>query len=184
MRRTGWVAAAFGLGSVPFAVLLGRLAGVDPRRVGDGNPGAFNAWKAGGWRLGVPVLAADVLKGALPVACARHLYRWRGGWLVAVSLAPVLGHGFSPFLGGRGGKGLAATFGVWAGLSGPEAPLVLGFGLTVGRFGLRLRDREAVAFGQGLLLAALLLRRHPPELLLTWLGLTGLLIWKYRDGPA
>jgi glycerol-3-phosphate acyltransferase PlsY len=183
MMRTVWVVAAFGLGSVPFAVLLGHLAGVDPRRVGDGNPGAFNAWKAGGWKLGAPVLAADVLKGALPVACARRV-GWRGGWLVAISLAPVMGHGFSPFLGGRGGKGLASTLGVWAGVTGPEAPLVLGFGLTLGRLGLRLRDLEAVAFGQGLLLAALLVRKHPPELLLTWLGLTGLLLWKYRDARA
>jgi hypothetical protein len=54
----------------------------------------------------------------------------------------------------------------------------------LGRLGLRLRDLEAVAFGQGLLLAALLVRKHPPELLLTWLGLTGLLLWKYRDARA
>ena len=54
-----WILLAFLLGSLPFAVWLGRLAGVDPRTVGDGNPGTFNVWKLAGWQVGVPVLVLD-----------------------------------------------------------------------------------------------------------------------------
>jgi glycerol-3-phosphate acyltransferase PlsY len=51
-----WILLAFLLGGLPFAVWLGRLAGVDPRTVRDGNPGTFNVWKLAGWQVGVPVL--------------------------------------------------------------------------------------------------------------------------------
>ena len=51
--------------------------------------------------------------------------------MVAVAVAPALGHAFSPFLQGRGGKAVATTFGVWAGLTGPEVPLVLGCLLAI-----------------------------------------------------
>lgn len=175
-----WVLFAFLFGAVPFAVWLGRLAGVDPRNVGDGNPGATNAWKAASWRLGLPVLFLDFLKGALPVAIARQAWGWDSVWLVAVAIAPVLGHAFSPFLHGRGGKGLAAVFGVWTGLTLAEGPLVMGIAITVGLLGLRLQDGWSMTLGLLALGGDLLLRDWPPLYLFIWMLLGGWLVWAYR----
>ncbi|MCS7220031.1 MAG: glycerol-3-phosphate acyltransferase [Anaerolineae bacterium] len=181
ISRGGWVLLAFWLGAVPFAVLLGRLSGLgDVRTVGDGNPGATNAWKLGGWRLGLPVLILDFFKGVLPVAVARHAWGWNGNWLVALALAPVLGHAFSPFLLGRGGKGLATTFGVWTGLTLAEGPLVMGCAIVVGLLGLRLRDGWSIALGLLALGADLLLRNWPPVYMLIWALMGGWLLWAYR----
>ncbi|RME63052.1 MAG: hypothetical protein D6790_05365 [Caldilineae bacterium] len=181
MRFGLGVVVAFLAGAIPFAVWLGRLAGVDPRQVGDGNPGATNAWKAGGWRLGLPVLLLDFAKAATPVAIARQLWAWDGPWLVAVALAPVLGHRFSPFLRGQGGKGVAAVFGVWTGLTLAEGPLVMGIVMAMALLGLRWRDGWAVLAGQAALLVDLMWRGHPLEMWPIWLALTGLLAWSYRD---
>jgi glycerol-3-phosphate acyltransferase PlsY len=175
-----WVVFAFLLGSVPFAVWLGRgFRGLDVRAVGDGNPGTANAWRAGGWRLGAPVLALDFLKGAVPVAIAHYGWGWDGARLVAVAVAPVVGHDFSPFLCGQGGKGLATTFGVWTGLTLAEVPMVLGASLAAG-LGLRLRDGWAVALGLVVLPAVLYLRGWSGAYLAVWLITAALLVWKYR----
>jgi glycerol-3-phosphate acyltransferase PlsY len=174
------ILTSFLLGSLPFAVWLGRLAGVDPRQVGDGNPGTFNAWKAGGRRIGIPVLLLDFSKGVIPPALAYQVWGWRGWPLVAISVAPVLGHAFSPFLGGRGGKGLATAFGVWAGLTLAEGPLALGAALTIGTLGLRWRDGWVITLGLATLLADVLLRYPAREIVGIWGVLAALLLWKYR----
>ena len=170
-----WILLAFLSGSLPFAVWLGRLAGVDPRTVGDGNPGTFNVWKLAGWQVGVPVLVLDFFKGMVPAMLARQVWNWSGWALVAVIAAPVLGHAFSPFLRGRGGKGLATAFGVWTGLTLAEGPLILGAALTVGTLGLRLRDSWVVVLGLLALLADLLVRGWPWEAFAVW-GITALLL--------
>ncbi|GAP62203.1 glycerol-3-phosphate acyltransferase PlsY [Ardenticatena maritima] len=175
------ISFAFLLGSLPFAVWLGRLAGIDPRTVGDGNPGATNAWKAGGRRLGVLVLALDVAKAWLPVWLARTYGGWGGLSLVAIALAPTLGHAFSPFLRGHGGKGLATIFGVWAGLT-PYAlgALALGMGVTIALLGWRLRDGWAVQMGL-LTLAAFGLWQQWETALWVLLGIhAAWLAWMYR----
>jgi glycerol-3-phosphate acyltransferase PlsY len=107
MNTLIWTLIAFIAGSLPFSVWVGRLAlRTDIRRYGDHNPGATNVGRAGGWQWGALALLLDMLKGALPVGLAWY---WGGlaGWaLLPVALAPVLGHGYSPFLGFRGGKAL------------------------------------------------------------------------------
>jgi len=114
------------LGSLPLAWWLGRaVLHVDPRDFGpDHNPGAGNVWRAGGWRVGLPAGALDVGKATLAVQIAQTagLSGWR---LLPVAIAPVVGHAFSPFLGFRGGKGVACTFGAWIGLAGPLGGLTL-----------------------------------------------------------
>ncbi|RME75200.1 MAG: hypothetical protein D6784_08435 [Chloroflexi bacterium] len=179
-----WVLLAFLSGSFPFAVWLGRLwTGKDVRTIGDGNPGGTNAWKLGGWRLGAIVLVLDFLKAALPVAVAGQVWQWNGGWLVAVAVAPVLGHAFSPFLRGRGGKGLAAAFGVWAGLTLAEGPLVMGLAMALS-LKLRLRDGWAVVAGLLILLVYGLARGWSPDVLLVWRILFAWLVWAYRGDLA
>lgn len=106
-----WVALAFALGSIPFGVVIARLArGIDPRRAGSGNPGATNVARLCGLPFGILTLACDLLKGALPVWASLYLDP-STLFHSAVALAAVAGHIKSPFLGFHGGKGVATTIG-------------------------------------------------------------------------
>jgi glycerol-3-phosphate acyltransferase PlsY len=96
------------IGAVSPATLLARARGVDLRAVGSGNPGASNAGRALGRRTGVLVAVLDVAKGAVPAAAFGAVDHRAG--LVA-GLAAVAGHITSPFLKGRGGKGVATAAG-------------------------------------------------------------------------
>ncbi len=116
---------AFLGGSLPFALWTSRLAGKgDVRATGDGNPGAMNAFRTGGPALGGAVLLLDVTKGVLPVVFARDALGLDGWALALVAAMPVAGAAFSPFLGFRGGKALAALLGTWIGLTLWTIPLV------------------------------------------------------------
>jgi glycerol-3-phosphate acyltransferase PlsY len=103
-----------------------------------------------------------------------------GEALAIVALAPVLGHAYSPFLGFRGGKAVAATFGIWTGLTLGEVPLVLGSLLGLW-FALVALSGWAVMLAMLGLLFYLLIFHPDPVLLLVWLGNTLLLAWKHRD---
>ena len=175
-----WTILAFLLGSIPFSLWLGYLAErTDIRRYGDGNPGATNAWRAGGWRVGVPALLLDYLKGALPVGLA-HFWAGISGWsLVLVALAPAFGHAYSPFLRWRGGKALAVTFGLWSGLTLAEGPIVLG--VLLGFFYLvQTGDGWSVLLGMLAFGGYLLFRQGDSFLLFIWVVNALLLTWKYR----
>lgn len=102
-------AVAFVLGAVNPATILAKILGKDLRTSGSGNPGATNAGRVLGARWGVVVGVLDVLKGLLPVLLAAHFL----GSITAlvVGLAVVLGHIWSPFLKGQGGKGVATSLG-------------------------------------------------------------------------
>ncbi len=175
-----WTAVGFLSGSLPFSVWLGWLvARADVRRYGDGNPGAANAWRAGGWRAGVPAFLLDYLKGATPVALARFEAGIDGWGLAPVALAPVLGHAFSPFLRFRGGKAIAATFGVWSGLTLWAGPTVMGLALTLA-FALNRTDAWSAVFGVMVLGLYLLLSGAAGPLLAIWAGNLVLVLWKHR----
>jgi glycerol-3-phosphate acyltransferase PlsY len=100
---------AFVIGAVNPATILARVLGKELRGVGSGNPGATNAGRALGTRWGILVGVLDVLKGLVPVLLAAHFL----GAVTAlvVGLAVVLGHIWSPFLKGQGGKGVATSLG-------------------------------------------------------------------------
>ena len=106
------VAIGFAAGSIPFGVLVAKRMGIDIKAHGSGNIGATNVARVIGIIPGLMVLVLDATKGALPAACAVH---WSGDpWSVALTgFAAIVGHCFSPFLGGRGGKGVATAFGVF-----------------------------------------------------------------------
>jgi acyl phosphate:glycerol-3-phosphate acyltransferase len=122
----GWAAAvvaAFLVGSVNPATLIARVRGTDLSVSGSGNPGATNAGRVLGRRWGLLVGALDVLKGFVPTVIAAQ---WVGPHLAyAVGLAAVLGHIWSPFLRGRGGKGVATTLGAILGVHPLIAVVVL-----------------------------------------------------------
>ena len=101
---------AFLVGAIPFGVLVSRaFYGTDIRKSGSGNIGAANALRTLGKRGAVAVLALDALKGFVPTLAAMALGGPVAGALAAV--AAVVGHCWSPFLGGKGGKGVATYFG-------------------------------------------------------------------------
>jgi glycerol-3-phosphate acyltransferase PlsY len=115
------IAAAAGIaaGSIPFGLLFAKLGGkADPRRVGSGNVGATNLARTGGLHLGLLTLLFDAAKGALPAWwCARQ---WGEAAGVTAGLCAVLGHCFSPWLGFRGGKGVATLLGMTGALFWPH----------------------------------------------------------------
>jgi len=116
------VVAGFLLGSIPFAYLLTRRGGVDLRVVGSGNVGATNALRVSSPLTAVTVLALDASKGTLAVWLADVVTR-QPSLAVCAGLAAIAGHVYPPWLGFRGGKGLATSAGVFV-LLAPAATAV------------------------------------------------------------
>jgi glycerol-3-phosphate acyltransferase PlsY len=115
------------LGSIPFALLLGKLKGVDVRTLGSRNVGATNLGRILGFKWFLLCFALDALKGAAATvgfglatgslgSAAMELSAGQSGLWLAVVAAPVLGHMFSPWVGFKGGKGVAAGLGALAGV--------------------------------------------------------------------
>ena len=103
---------AFGIGSIPFGFWLGLLKGVDVRKQGSGNIGATNVGRVLGLGWGYLVFALDFGKGWLGVRLAQTIANPADLWVVAAGLLAVLGHVFTPWVGFRGGKGVATSAGV------------------------------------------------------------------------
>lgn len=174
-----WTTVAFLCGSVPFSVWIGRFAlGKDIRRFGDGNPGAANVWRAGGAVWGTLAVLLDFLKGATPVALANYAFGMEGVALAGVAVSPIAGHAFSPFLRFRGGKALAVTFGIWAGLTLWMVPAILAlfFGLSLA---LLKPDAWAVMAGISALFVVLLMIGNLLWLGV-WAGMALIIGWKHR----
>jgi glycerol-3-phosphate acyltransferase PlsY len=120
----------FLLGSIPFGLLLMRAAGLgDIRKVGSGNIGATNVLRAGNKRLAAATLLLDALKGMAP-ALAFNLM-WGPMPAAAAAAGAVLGHMFPPWLGFKGGKGMATAIGVLLGLSWPVGIITCALWLLV-----------------------------------------------------
>ncbi|HET6146011.1 MAG TPA: glycerol-3-phosphate 1-O-acyltransferase PlsY [Polyangia bacterium] len=121
-------AASYLVGSIPTGLLVARARGVDLRSVGSGNIGATNVARALGRGWAIAVLVGDALKGFLPVFIGRHFLPQLSPEVVALAgLAAIVGHMFTIFLRGRGGKGVATSLGVALAISPPAA--LCGFGL-------------------------------------------------------
>ena len=107
-----WLLAAYLVGGIPFGYLIGRLRGVDVRTVGSKNIGATNVFRTVGKSWGLLAFLLDVLKGLVPVLLAKQ---WEGPALW-VGVACVVGHMLTPYMGFKGGKGVATAFGMLIGL--------------------------------------------------------------------
>jgi len=113
------------VGAIPFAWLLGLMRGLDIRKVGSGNIGATNLGRAAGRFWGLLGFLLDLLKGAAPMLAAGTYFGWIGDvnlspvsawqWLL-IGVAAILGHVYPVYLGFRGGKGVATSFGVLLGV--------------------------------------------------------------------
>ncbi|HEU0070175.1 MAG TPA: glycerol-3-phosphate 1-O-acyltransferase PlsY [Alphaproteobacteria bacterium] len=116
---------AYLLGSIPFGLLLTKLAGLgDIRSVGSGNIGATNVLRTGRKGLAALTLILDVVKGIVAVLAAKWIGALVGSailYSLAAGLAVVIGHVFPVWLKFKGGKGVATTFGVLLALSPASA---------------------------------------------------------------
>lgn len=123
----GYLLFGYILGSIPFGLLIVRAArGVDVRRYGSGNIGTVNVYRVAGFGPGVGALLSDALKGFVPVFVVGRL--GAGPWAVVLTaVAAIVGHNWSAFLKGQGGKGVATSLGVLCGLS----PLVAAISFLV-----------------------------------------------------
>jgi acyl phosphate:glycerol-3-phosphate acyltransferase len=118
------------VGAINPAAIVARVFGVDLRSTGSGNPGATNVTRALGPRWGVLVGFLDILKGFVPAFAFGALVGQGAGEIAG--LAAVLGHITSPFLKGRGGKGVATTLGAILGVVPLLAiPVLAAFGIGV-----------------------------------------------------
>ena len=116
MHAAAYVVAAYLVGSIPIGVILSKLRGKDPRKVGSGNIGATNVMRTAGKAVGIITLLGDMAKGFFPTLLALH-----AGLpvvlVVAVGFAAFVGHIFPVFLAFRGGKGVATALGVYLALN-------------------------------------------------------------------
>lgn len=123
------------LGSVPFGLLYGKLAGIDVRSQGSGNIGATNVGRLLGKKLGALTLISDLLKGIMPMLLAAGLLGDQPdaeGWVMLCGGAAFLGHCFPVYLKFQGGKGVATALGIHLYLAPlPTLAVVVVFAVTV-----------------------------------------------------
>jgi len=128
-----WVIAAavgYGLGAINPAAIVARVFHVDLRSTGSGNPGATNVGRALGPRWAVLVGFLDILKGFVPAVVFGTVVGQTAGEVAGI--AAVVGHITSPYLRGRGGKGVATTLGAILGVQPLLAvPVLIAFGIGV-----------------------------------------------------
>jgi glycerol-3-phosphate acyltransferase PlsY len=113
------VVAAYLIGSIPVGYILGRvMRGIDIREHGSGVIGATNVLRLFGKGPFILVMVLDAVKGYVPTMIAWAIFGTHD-MQVAAGIAAVLGHDFPVFIGFRGGRGVAVSFGVYAALAMP-----------------------------------------------------------------
>jgi len=180
-----WPAFFFLVGSIPAGYLLGQTRGIDIRKHGSGNIGATNVWRVMGHAWGLTAFAFDFLKGFLPLYLVRSIsFPDADSWsvsslLVICGVAAILGHNYTPWLGFKGGKGVATSGGVLGALM----PWVLVVALSLWIITVLITRTVSI----GSLLAAVVLPLaaawfYPGEWI--YLGLAtlagGLAVWRHR----
>ncbi|MFT5614098.1 MAG: glycerol-3-phosphate acyltransferase PlsY [Granulosicoccus sp.] len=113
-----WAAIGYGLGSIPFGMVLARLMGLgNLRDIGSGNIGATNVLRTGNKLAAVLTLLLDGAKGAVAVLLARQFAGHDAVQIAA--LGAFIGHCYPVWLGFRGGKGVSTFLGIWLALAWP-----------------------------------------------------------------
>ena len=176
------------IGSIPFGVIAGRLAGIDIREHGSKNIGATNVLRTLGKRYGIAVFLADAFKGLVAV----RLAVWLGGpdsfsrnsLGILAALFVVIGHSFPVWLWFRGGKGVATSGGACLGLL-PLPTLIGGLIWIVVFLAFRYVSVASVAAIASLPLLVLLLsgRGNSPNYLMFGFSvfIAILVTWRHRE---
>ena len=125
------VVVSYLIGAIPMGYLMGRaVKGVDIRDHGSGMIGATNVLRVLGTRWFLLTMFLDALKGYLPTMAAWYLFHTHD-MQVAAGIAAVLGHDFPVYIGFRGGRGVATSFGVYAALAMPLAVGMVAVGIFI-----------------------------------------------------
>jgi len=171
--------AAFGLGAVPFSVLIGRrFLGKNIQEFGDGNPGSANVFRAGGRKTGFLAVVLDIAKGVPFVWLAHSWLELPDLSIVIIAMSAMLGHAFSPFLRWQGGKAVAITFGVLLAL--PQYDVFLVFtAIVVAGFLFVKNDSWIVVLGAAGTLAYLALAGSPAWTILLMSCILALFVFKH-----
>jgi glycerol-3-phosphate acyltransferase PlsY len=155
---------AYLFGSIPAGVVVARTYGVDIRKVGSGNIGATNVLRALGPGPALAVAFFDVFKD----------------WLLGgVALMAVLGHNYSVFLGFKGGKGVATSFGTLLFLDPVLALWTFPIGVSVMLI-TRYVSAGSLAGGVAAFVLSLALSRPPWEVATVFL-MAALIFWTHRE---
>jgi glycerol-3-phosphate acyltransferase PlsY len=172
------VLLAYLLGSASSAVIVCRLQGLpDPRTIGSGNPGATNVLRVAGKGTAAVVLAADMLKGFLPVAIAGALGA-SAAVMALTGMAAFLGHLYPVFFRFRGGKGVATYLGVLISLSWPAGLATVATWLAVA---LVFRYSSLAAITASVLSPLYVsLGSAMPEWTSACVVMSALLLWRHR----
>jgi acyl phosphate:glycerol-3-phosphate acyltransferase len=183
MARDLWLLAlAYLVGSFPTGALVAARYGVDLTQHGSRRTGATNALRVLGRRVGVFVLAVDAAKGLLAVTLARR--RGHTAWTPAIAaLVAMIGHTYSIFLGGSGGRGVATGLGGLLALS-PAAVLTGAVSALVTIATTRLVSLGSLlgALTAGAALAVQVSRgRVPKPYLLYAVGSPAFLLFSHRE---
>lgn len=171
--------AAYLLGSIPFAIVSSKLFGLaDPRKYGSGNPGATNVLRSGNKWAALLTLIGDSAKGWLAVWAAFAL-GFGPAEAALAGLAAFLGHVFSLFLRGKGGKGVATALGVLAGINGWIAltALVIWIGVA---FITRYSSAAALAAAAAAPIAGIVLMDDPVTIGVL-LAIAAVLTWRHAE---
>ena len=166
------------LGSIPFGLLLTRLAGLgDVRAIGSGNIGATNVLRTGRKGLAAATLLLDAAKGAAAVLIVQALWPDMGQLMPLAGLSAFLGHLFPLWLGFRGGKGVATLIGVVAALVWPAA-LVVAAVWILALLLTRYSSVGGMAAAVSAPIAAALFDRV--DMAILFAGFALLILWKHR----
>lgn len=173
-----WIAFAYLLGAIPFGLVVAKTAcGIDPRTAGSRNTGATNVARLCGFKYGVIALLLDVAKGFVPVAVALASSESTFFHGMAAAAA-IVGHCYSVFLYGKGGKAVATTGGAFLAMA--PVSTIISFLLLVGV----ITKSGYVSLGSLTLVTALpilLLLSGNFTYCLFALGAMALVYWRHRD---
>src|SRR6266540_5473267 len=131
------VVASYLIGAIPIGYIVARLwRGIDIRDYGSGSIGATNVLRTMGRGPFIVVLIADALKGYIPTLATWYIFQGEGiqtahALQVAAGIAAVIGHDFPVYIGFRGGRGVATSFGVYAALAAPLAAGMVLLGIFI-----------------------------------------------------
>lgn len=167
------------LGSVPFGVILTRIAGAgDLHKIGSGGTGATNVLRTGRKGLAAATLLLDLFKGVAVVLLARAIWPGSEGW---AGLAAVIGHCYPIWLAFKGGKGVATLMGVALGLAWP-----IGLVFAIVWLGMLAITRISSAGGMSAAIAAPIAAWALgwPEYALPLAIMTAIVLWRHRANIA
>ena len=168
----------YGLGSIPFGLVLTRLAGLgDVRKIGSGNIGATNVLRTGRKGLAAGTLVLDAAKGAAAVLVVGAIWPGMSQLPPLAGLAAFLGHLFPVWLMFRGGKGLATAGGVVAVLHWPSALVAAAVWLAALAL-TRISSVGGMMAAIAAPVAAAVFGRL--DLAILFLGIALLILWKHR----